>query len=108
MIGDRGVIAGVFVPPLLTREPWITLVVVQAARITELTAANEVLAAKLAKAEHLLSRNSANSSSPPSKDDDLGETPPPAKPKRGDEPPRKRGKQPRRAGLASGVHRPPQ
>jgi hypothetical protein len=49
-----------------------------AGQVVELTAANEVLAAKLARLEHLLSRNSSNSSSPPSKDDDAGRTPPPA------------------------------
>jgi transposase len=66
-----------------------------AAQLADLLDANEVLAARLAKLEHLLSRNSKNSSNPPSKDDDLGTTPPAAAPKRrGDAPKRKRGKQP--------------
>src|SRR5215212_7726444 len=57
--------------------------------------ANEVLAAKLARLEHLLTRNSGNSSMPPSKDDDPGRTPPTVKPKRpGGGPKRTRGKQP--------------
>lgn len=52
-------------------------------------------AAKLARLEHLLTRNSANSSLSPSKDDDPGRTPPAAKPKRrGGGPKRKRDKQP--------------
>src|SRR5215207_3502338 len=53
-----------------------------AKQIAELTAMNNDLAARLAKVEHLLSRNSSNSSMPPSKDDDVGKTPQPAKPKR--------------------------
>ncbi|MGQ0775683.1 MAG: DUF6444 domain-containing protein [Pseudonocardiales bacterium] len=43
----------------------------------ELRQAKEDLAARLAKLEYLLSRNSRNSSSPPSRDDDPGKTPPP-------------------------------
>jgi transposase len=65
-----------------------------AKQIAELTAMNNDLAARLAKLEHLLSRNSANSSMPPSKDDDVGRAPQPAKPKRRGDPKRKRGKQP--------------
>jgi hypothetical protein len=66
-----------------------------ATQISELLEANEALAARLAKLEHLLSRNSKNSSSPPSKDDDPGKTPPPAAPqRRGHGPKRSRGKQP--------------
>lgn len=65
-----------------------------AGQMVELLDANEALTAKLAKLEHLLSRNSSNSSSPPSKDDDPGRTPPPAKSKRGGGPKRKKGKQP--------------
>jgi len=69
-------------------------IAVLAGQVAELTAANEVLAAKLAKLEHLLSRNSSNSSSPPSKDDDPGRTPPQGKKRRGDgSPPRSKGKQ---------------
>lgn len=45
---------------------------------------NEALAVKLARLEHLLSRNSSNSSSPLSKDDDPGRTPPKDKPRCGD------------------------
>jgi uncharacterized coiled-coil protein SlyX len=55
-----------------------------AGQIAELWEANEALAAKLATLEHLLSRNSRNSSSPPSRDDDPGRTAPPGKAKRGD------------------------
>jgi transposase len=66
-----------------------------AGQISELVEANEMLGERLAKLEHLLSRNSGNSSSPPSRDDDLGRAPPPEKPKRhGERPKRKRGKQP--------------
>jgi hypothetical protein len=58
-----------------------------AAQMADLLDANEALAGRLAKLEHLLSRNSKNSSSPPSRDDDLGKTPPEAAPKcRGDHP----------------------
>ena len=49
----------------------------QAGQLAELMEANEALAAKLARLEHLLSRNSGNSSMPPSKDDDPGKPPPP-------------------------------
>ncbi len=59
-----------------------TRIAAQDVRIAELTAANEALAARLARLEHLLSRNSSNSSSPPSKDDDPGRTPPAVKRKR--------------------------
>ncbi|MGH3806016.1 MAG: DUF6444 domain-containing protein, partial [Pseudonocardiaceae bacterium] len=65
----------------------------QAGQLAELRQANEALAAKLARLEHLLSRNSGNSSSPPSKDDDPGRTPPPDK-GRGGGAKRSRGKQP--------------
>jgi hypothetical protein len=44
--------------------------------------------------EHLLSRNSGNSSSPPSRDDDPGKPAPPEKKPRGGNPGRARGKQP--------------
>jgi transposase len=64
-------------------------------QVADLLEANEELAAKLARLEHLLTRNSANSSLPPSRDGDPGRTPPAAKPKRrGGGPKRKRGKQP--------------
>jgi transposase len=66
---------------------------VQDRQIAELREANEVLAGKLARLEHLLSRNSGNSSSPPSRDDDPGKPPAPQKKGRG-RPVRPRGKQP--------------
>jgi transposase len=69
-----------------------------AGQLSELMEANEVLAGKLARLEHLLSRNSKNSSSPPSKDDDPGKTPPPASKRRGGGPTRSKGKQPGAAG----------
>jgi hypothetical protein len=69
-----------------------------ATQISELLEANEALGDRLAKLEHLLSRNSRNSSSPPSKDDDLGKAPPPEKAERGGGPRRKKGKQPGRRG----------
>lgn len=66
-----------------------------ATQIADLVEANEALAGKLARLEHLLSRNSQNSSSPPSKDDGPGKTPPPEKKRRGgDRPKRPKGKQP--------------
>ena len=40
-------------------------IAVMAGQLAELMEANEALAAKLARLEHLLSRNSGNSSSPP-------------------------------------------
>jgi hypothetical protein len=77
---------GVSEPGGLSRDELISLariraerIVEQDARIAELTVVNEVLAARLARLEHLLSRNSSNSSSPPSKDDDPGRTPPAGK-----------------------------
>jgi hypothetical protein len=71
-------------------------VAAQDARIAALTATNEEREARLARLEHLLSRNSGNSSMPPSRDDDPGKTPPaPKEPKRrGGGVKRKRGKQP--------------
>src|ERR1700716_1319899 len=70
-----------------------------AAQMADLLEANEVLAGRLAALEHLLSRNSKNSSSPPSKDDDPGRTPPGVAPKvRGSGPTRRRGKQSGAAG----------
>jgi transposase len=74
----------------LSRDELIVLVGVQAGRIAELvaanealTAANEDLAVRLARVEHLLSRNSRNSSSPPSKDDEVGKTGPKPAERRG-------------------------
>jgi len=68
-------------------------IVSMAARIAELTAANEAVAARLARLEHLLARNSSNSSSPAAKDDDPERTAPAGKKKR-DVPAGTRGKQP--------------
>lgn len=83
----------------MSREELIVLVGEQARQICALRAMNEDLVAKLAKLEHLLNRNSGNSSLPPSRDDDLGRRPPPVKPTRpGGGPKRKPGKQPGAAG----------
>src|SRR5664279_5173544 len=67
----------------MSREELIALVAERDAQIAtlstqvaDLARANERLAAKLARLEHLLSRNSQNSSLPPSRDDDLGRTSP--------------------------------
>jgi len=68
-------------------------------QVADLVKANERLAAQLARLQHLLSRNSGNSSVPPSKDDDLGRTPPAEKPTRGaGGPARRPGKQPGASG----------
>ncbi|MDN5796974.1 MAG: DUF6444 domain-containing protein [Intrasporangium sp.] len=93
------------IPEELSRDELIALVRKQAGKIGALTAqvadlvtanealvrANEALADRLARVEHLLSRNSGNSSMPPSGDDGPGKTPP--KKKTGG-PGRSRGKQP--------------
>jgi hypothetical protein len=63
------------------------------AAVGELTRVNADLVKRLARLEHLLSRNSGNSSNPPSHDDDPGRTPPAVKPKPAGSK-RKRGKQP--------------
>lgn len=90
----------------MSRDELITLVVdrdagiaardaqitVMAGQLSELIEANEVLAGKLARLEHLLSRNSKNSSSPPSKDDASGTTPPQVGKRRGGGPTRSPGK----------------
>src|SRR3954469_20627447 len=65
----------------------------QAVQIAELMEANEALADRLARLEHLLSRNSGNSSNPPSKDDDPGKPAPPDKARGRGGPKRPRGKQ---------------
>lgn len=92
-------------PEEMSRDELIALVRAQAAQITtmsgqvaQLRDANEQLSAKLARLEHLLSRNSQNSSSPPSRDDDPGRTPPKEKRRRGGGAGRSRGKQPGAAG----------
>ncbi len=64
-----------------------------AGQIADLIESNEALAAKLARLEHLLSRNSGNSSSPPSRDGDPGRTPPEDKRRRRGGPTRPKGKQ---------------
>jgi transposase len=90
----------------LSREELVAAGRVKDARIAELAEQNEALVTaheqlmaaydelvvKVAKLEHLLSRNSGNSSSPPSKDEDPGRTP--AKGKAGSTSKRVRGKQP--------------
>jgi transposase len=86
----------------MSRDELIVVVRSQAGQITamagqlsELVEANETLVGKLAKLEHLLSRNSGNSSSPPSKDGDPGKPALPEKKEHGGGgPKRKRGKQP--------------
>jgi transposase len=99
----------------MSRDELIALVWVQAEQLTtmagqfaqvvaaneQLSAVNAELAAKLAKVEHLLSRNSGNSSSPPSRDGDPGRTPPPET-KGAVGSGRKRGKQPGAAGSTLG------
>lgn len=66
-----------------------------AGQLSELEEANQALADKLARLEHLLSRNSSNSSNPPSRDEDPGKPAAPTKkPRGGAKPARKRGKQP--------------
>jgi hypothetical protein len=88
-------------PEELSRDELIVVVrrqagqiTTQAGQIAELMEANEILAARLAKLEHLLSRNSGNSSSPPSRDDDPGKPAPPDKARGRGGPKRARGKQP--------------
>jgi transposase len=64
-----------------------------AGQLAQLMEANEALAGKLARLEHLLSRNSGNSSNPPSKDDDPGKPAPPDRQRGRGGPTRPRGKQ---------------
>jgi hypothetical protein len=88
-------------PEEMPREEPIFVVRRQAGQITamagqlsELMEANEALSRKLARLEHLLSRNSGNSSCPPSRDDDPGKPAPLEKKERGSGGPRRsRGKQ---------------
>jgi len=77
----------------MSREQLLAVVGEQAKQIAALAAMNEELATKLARVEHLLSRNSDNSSMPPSMDDDPGRTPPVVRKRRGG-PKRPKGKQP--------------
>ncbi|MGH3905073.1 MAG: DUF6444 domain-containing protein [Pseudonocardiaceae bacterium] len=106
-------------PEEMPREELIRLLAERDARITaqdgqittlstqvaDLLEANEQFAGKLARLEHLRSRNSSNSSMPPSRDDDPGKTPPAEKPnpRAGDDPKRKRGKQPGASGANLGL-----
>src|SRR5215212_3799008 len=80
-------------PEEMSRDELIVVVRRQAAQIAELMEANEALADRLARLEHLLSRNSGNSSNPPSKDDDPGKPAPPDKQRGRGGPQRSRGKQ---------------
>ena len=66
-------------PEELSRDELIVVVRRQAGQLAQLMEVNEALAGKLARLEHLLSRNSGNSSNPPSKDDDPGKPAPPDK-----------------------------
>lgn len=79
----------------LSREELVALVTAQAQEIATLRAANVELAARLARLERLVSRNSANSSMPPSKDGEPGRTAPdePVKKQPAGGEGRKRGKQ---------------
>lgn len=76
----------------LSRDELVALARVQAGRIAEQDARIAELTDRLARLEHLLSRNSKNSSMPPSRDDDAGRTPP--RPRAGGTAKRSRGKQP--------------
>ncbi|MCA1673969.1 MAG: DUF6444 domain-containing protein [Actinobacteria bacterium] len=79
----------------MSREELVALVAAQAEEITALRVANTELAARLARLERLVSRNSANSSMPPSKDGEPGKTmPDPPERRGGGQEGRKRGKQP--------------
>jgi transposase len=90
-------------PEEMSRDELIVVVRRQVGQISELVEANEALAAKLARLEHLLSRNSGNSSNPPSKDDDPGKPAPPQRSRRGGGgTKRARGKQPGAPGSALG------
>jgi len=82
----------------MSREQLLVLIGEQATQIAALTAANVELTRRLTRVEHLLSRNSGNSSMPPSRDDDPGRTPPAAARKRRGGPKRPQGKQPGAAG----------
>ena len=85
------------VPEELSREELVSQLAARDRRIAELEAANAELAARLARLEHLLSRNSGNSSAPPSRDEDPGKPAPPQKKRRGSG--RSRGKQSGAAGM---------
>src|SRR5213083_831888 len=72
----------------------VAQITAQAGQLAELMEANEALSGKLARLEHLLSRNSGNSSSPPSRDEDPGKPLPPQKRRGRGESQRTRGQQP--------------
>jgi Transposase IS66 family. len=78
----------------MSRDELIVVVARQSGQIAQLVEANEALSGKLARLEHLLSRNSGNSSNPPSRDDDPGKPAPPDKQRGRGGPKRARGKQP--------------
>jgi transposase len=79
-------------------------IAVMAGQLADLMEKFEQQAAELAKLQHHLSRNSANSSMPPSRDDDPGSTPPPLKPRRAKPSGRAKGKQPGAGGSALRWH----
>jgi hypothetical protein len=81
-------------PEEMSRDELIVVVARQAGQIAQLVEANEALSGKLAGLEHLLARNSGNSSNPPSRDGDPGKPAPPQKRRGRGGPQRKRGKQP--------------
>ncbi len=85
------VLAGEQAARLAGQDGQIAALVTQAAELME---ANEQLAAKLARLEHLLSRNSGNSSLPPSMDDQPGRRPPEGRDRRRKGGGRSPGKQP--------------
>lgn len=64
-----------------------------AGRLAELRETNEALVGKLARVEHLLSRNSGDSSNPPSRDEDPGKPAPPENKRGKGGPTRSRGRQ---------------
>src|SRR6476469_4211389 len=70
----------------MSRDELLVVVRAQARQLAELQEVNEALADKLARLEHLLSRNSGNSSSPPSRDDDPGKPAAPENKRRGGDP----------------------
>jgi transposase len=91
LVGERDARIAVQDEQIAARDRQIRMMAMQMAELVE---ANEALGDRLAKLEHLLSRNSKNSSSPPSKDDDPGKTPLPEQAERGGRLGRKKGKQP--------------
>jgi transposase len=80
-------------PEELSRDELIVVVRRQAEQLAEQVEVNRVLAEKLARLEHLLSRNSGNSSNPPSRDGDPGKPASPVKARGRGGPKRSRGKQ---------------